>query len=245
MININELDTKKALKKVIRKGDHVLVHCSLIHMGNFVDGPNSIIKSLIETVGNSGTIIMMSHTFSFSKTKHFSIDSPSESGILSEYFRKYPNVKRSYVPMVSFCAFGKLDDYFTQPFNSHLDDTATLSRLLSIDGKILLMGIGFKKCSLYHLSEERLLSKHNFYKKFEGGLYENGQFVRNISQRYFVRKNLKLKKNGGNIQSIIEKKNIVKKIPLGNGYLRAFKARDFDKLCMDALSDNPDFFLEI
>ena len=74
------------------------------------------------------------------------------------------------------------------------------------------MGIGFKKCSLYHLSEERLSSKHNFYKKFEGGLYENGKFLRNISQRYFVRKDLKLKKNGGNIQSIIEKKNLVKKL---------------------------------
>ena len=67
MINIESTDFEEAIKKVISKGDHVLVHCSLIHMGNFIDGPNSIIKSLIEAVGNSGTIIMMSHTFSFSR----------------------------------------------------------------------------------------------------------------------------------------------------------------------------------
>ena len=244
MININALDTEKALKKVIGKGDHVLVHCSLKLMGNFVNGINSIIKSLIETVGDSGTIIMITHTFAFAKTKKFSIDTPSEAGILSEFFRKYPNVKRSCVPMVSFCAIGRLADYFTQPFNSHLDESATLSRLLLMDGKILLMGIGYERCTLFHLSEERLSSSHNYYKNFQGDLYENGKFLKPISQRYFVRKDLNLKKNGANIQTIFESKNLFLKAPLGKGYLKSFKARDFDKVCMNELKKNPDFFLE-
>ena len=91
--------------------------------------------------------------------------------------------------------------------------------------------------------DERYKVPYNFYKTFKGHLICDGKKVP-ISQRYFVRKNLKLKKNGGNIQSIIEKKNMVKKTPLGSGYIRAFKARDFDKLCMEELSNNPDFFLE-
>lgn len=244
MLDINSIETDKAIKKVINLGDHVLVHSSLSRMGNFINGPNSIINSLIDAVGSGGTIIMITHTFSFAKTKKFSITSPSESGILSEFFRKYPNVKRSCTPMVSFCALGRLDDYFTQPFDSHLDETATLSRLLVMDGKILLMGIGFKKCTLYHLSEERLASPHNFYKNFEGGFYEDEKFVRPISQRYFVRKDINLKKNGANVQTIIENKNLVKKTPLGKGYLRSFKARDFDNICMTELKNNQDFFLE-
>ena len=243
-MDINFLDTQKAIKKVINKGDHVLVHSSLNRMGNFINGPDSIINCLKDAVGSGGTIIMITHTFSFSKTKKFSIDSPSESGVLSEFFRKYPNVKRSCTPMVSFCALGRLDNYFTQPFNSHLDETATLSRLLVMDGKILLMGIGFKKCTLYHLSEERLLSPHNFYKTFEGGFYKSGKFVRPISQRYFVRKDVNLKKNGANVQSIIENKNLDKKTKLGRVYLRSFKARDFDNICMNELKNNQDFFLE-
>ncbi len=243
MTIIAHKDVTHAFAAALSPGDDVLIHAALGRLGHFEAGIDATIAALCDTIGPSGTIIMMTDTRSFAQTGRFSLQHPSETGVLTERFRVTPGVVRSCVPMVSFCAWGKRAAFYTAPYHSHLDETATLTRVLANDGKIMLLGIGYEKCTLYHLAEERHQTPYNYYKTFDGVLVENGKPDRPISQRYFVRKDMDVRKNPAIAGHMLEKNAQVTSLPLGNGAVRVFRARDFDACCMRALDANPNAFL--
>lgn len=140
-------------------------------------------------------------------------------------------------------AVGPRTDEYTQAYHSHLDDTATITRLLENDGKIMMLGIGYEKCTLYHLSEERHNTPYNFYKEFNGVLTREDGGTEPISQRYFVRRDMTVKKDPSIAGSMLEERGQMTCVPLGRGVLRVFRARDFDACCMDALTADPNAFL--
>lgn len=235
---------REVFTAALNPGDDVLIHASLGNLGHFEAGVDDVIVALQEAVGPTGTVIMMTDTRSFAKSGEFFMDQPSETGLLTEHFRLFPGVKRSCVPMVSFCAIGERSDFYTEVYHSHLDAEATITRLLERDGKIMLIGIGYEKCTLYHLAEERHKTPYNFYKSFEGELMEEGKAIRPISQRYFVRRDMNVKKNPAIGGIMLEERDQSHIAVLGDDVVRTFRARDFDACCMDALARDPDAFLE-
>jgi aminoglycoside 3-N-acetyltransferase len=240
---ITAQEVEAALQQALEPGDEVMVHTALNPLGYFEAGINALIESLCHRVTPSGTIIMMADTRSFARTGIFSPNQPSETGLITEHFRQMPGVQRSWVPMVSFCAWGKNAKIYTQPYHSHLDETATISQLLQRDGKMMLLGIGYEKCTLFHLAEERYQSPYNFYKKFSGVLKREGLPDEPISQRYYVRKDLSIRKDPSLAGKMLEERRLANTIPLGNGKIRIFQARDFDECCMQALEKNPEAFI--
>ena len=145
--------------------------------------------------------------------------------------------------MVSYAAIGPNAAFYTQQYNSHLDETATMTRLLERDSKMMLFGIAYEKCTLFHLSEERNKSPVNFYKTFEGMLTIDDRVVGPISQRYFVRQDMGVRKDPSIAGRMLEERGQAHVAPLGDGHVRTFKSRDFDQCCMDALAKDPEAFL--
>lgn len=243
MTTILAEQTFKAIDAALSPGDDVLIHASLKRLGTFVPGVETIIDALLASVGPTGTVIMMTDTRSFARTGRFDIAQPSETGLLTEVFRLKPEVQRSVVPMVSFAAQGARAEEYLQTYHSHLDTTAPLTRLLENDGKILLLGVGYNKCTLFHLSEERLATPENFYHNFCGVLVDGGRILAPISQRYFVRRDIRVKKDPWMAGRMLEERGQAKLIPIGDGAIRAFRARDFDACCMATLEANPSAFI--
>ena len=243
MRTIKAKETFRAIADALSPGDDVMVHASLGQFGTFVPGVDSIIDALFAAVGPTGTVLMMTDTRSFARTGRFDIGQPSETGLLTEIFRQRPGVSRSMVPMVSFAAQGARSGEYLQTYHSHLDATAPLSRLLKNDGKILLFGVSYRKCTIYHLSEERNATPGNFYKTFEGVLTDGDRVLAPITQRYFVRRDMAVKKDPSIAGQMLEKRAQAKTIPLGKGVIRSFKARDFDRCCMDALAKDRHAFI--
>lgn len=241
---ITSKQLEAALATCLNSGDDVVLHSSLKNLGRFIDGVDSIVDLLLSAVGPSGTITMISHTTrSFSSQGRFSLEQPSEAGILSETFRQRAGVLRSKVPMVSFCSYGARAEEYTQQYHSHLDKDAPLTRLLSNRGKMLLFGVDYSRCTLFHLSEERAATEYNAYKNFEGLFVDNDGATSPISQRYFVRKDMTTKKDGNNIKQIFESTYRVSTATLGMGELKSFDAVEFDRCCQGAVSNDPHFFL--
>ena len=244
MRTIKAKETFRAIADALSPGDDVMVHASLGQFGTFVPGVDSIIDALFAAVGPTGTVLMMTDTRSFARTGRFDIGQPSETGLLTEIFRQRPDVSRSMVPMVSFAAQGARASEYLQTYHSHLDATAPLTRLLENDGVILLLGVGYQKCTLWHLSEERYATPVNFYKTFEGVLVDGECVLAPITQRFFVRRDLQGKKDISIVGRMLEERGQVKVLPLGDGVIRAFRARDFDACCMDALATDRYAFLK-
>lgn len=244
MTSISTDDAAKVIAKVLTSGDDVMVHASLRVLGEFPDGLEEVIEAFLSIVGEQGTLVMMTDTRSFAKTGRFDINQPSETGLLTETFRQRPGVSRSVVPMVSFAAKGRRAEDYLHTYHSHLDATAPLTQLLKNNGKILLFGVGYEKCTLYHLSEERYGISENFYKTFSGVLCDGVRVLAPISQRYFVRRDMAVKKDPSIAGRMLEERGLATTLPLGDGFIRCFKARDFDACCMDALGSCKHAFVD-
>ena len=243
MTTISAEQTLAAIGLALSPGDDVLIHASLKSLGTFEPGVENITDALLSSVSSTGTVIMMTDTRSFASTGRFDIAQPSETGLLTEVFRRQSGVRRSLVPMVSFAAKGARANEYLQPYHSHIDPTSPLTRLIENDGKILLMGVDYKKCTMYHLAEERHAIKENFYKTFDGFFVDGDRVIAPITQRYFVRRDLSVKKDPSIAGRMLEECGHAKIIPLGDGIIRSFRARDFDACCMAVLASNPTAFV--
>lgn len=188
----------KQLKDVgLEPGDVLIVHASLSKLGNVSGGAQSVIEAFQQVIGETGTLVMPSFSYidsmintSLVKDYVFKASStPSVVGLISETFRKIPNVKRSIHPTHSVCALGKDADYIT---NGHLNaDTnfgpeSPFHRLRLLKGKIVGIGINRGPVTIYHTIEDFFLEDFK-------GVYLNQKFpIKVESNNEIVIKNISI-----------------------------------------------------
>jgi len=168
-------------KKIgIKSGDSVLIHSSLSKIGFVIGGPKTIVDALSEVVGESGTVLFPSFPAKGRNKTHleeqpfFDIKkTPSQMGSITEYFRKLPNVYRSFHPTDAVCAKGPLAEYFT---NSHFgqltpyNEFSPFRKLCDKKGKILMLGTTLNgSLTNFHILEDAVDFKYPVYdeKTFE------------------------------------------------------------------------------
>jgi len=184
------------LSRAVNPGDDILVHSSLKSLGFVARGADQVLDLLLNAVGPMGTLVMMTATTGFAQSKHFDVlRTKSETGLLTEVMRlRYPD-NRSFVPMTSFVASGVRASQYTSRFNSYLDESSPFTSLLRNRGKVLLLGVNFDRCTLYHLPEERFKVPYNDYKTFSGWGVNGLSKTLPVEQRYYVRKSLSIVKD--------------------------------------------------
>lgn len=135
-------------------GDKVIVHSSLSSLGSVDRGPETVIKSLQETVGWSGILVMPS--FTYGSSPFHSEKSPSVVGMVSETFRQMNDVYRSWHPSHSFCIWGKSAKNWAVIHNDYhpFADNSPIGRLYKDEGKILLIGVDHRANTMIHLAEK-------------------------------------------------------------------------------------------
>ncbi|MCP5534601.1 MAG: AAC(3) family N-acetyltransferase [Akkermansiaceae bacterium] len=249
MGKINAITNKQVfdcLDSLLVEGDDVFVHSSLSGVGDLEDGAEGIIESMLDIVSpNEGTLVFPTATTTFAKTGFFDVSlTPSETGAMTELFRLKYAQKRSCVPMYSFAATGKNYLDYTSVYDGFLEEYSPLLSLIKNRGKILLFGVDYNKCSIYHLSEERKMVDYNFYKTFSGIVVDEQGESREGSQRYYVRKRLNTIKEVNWVGGILESRGKVQVGRLGAKVIKSFLAKDFDDLCMEVLSDNAKAFIK-
>ena len=163
----------------LSRGDTVLVHASLSSLGWVIGQEVAVINALLDTLGETGTLMMPAHTAGNSEPsnwenppiprswwplvrEHAPAYDPRTAptrgmGRIAELFRTYPGVRRSSHPEVSFAAVGPhaedlLDNHAHSPM---FGEASPLGALTRHSGKVLLLGVGYDVCTLLHLSEVR------------------------------------------------------------------------------------------
>lgn len=163
----------------ITEGQTIIVHTSLSKLGFVVGGPETLIQSLLEIVGEEGTLMMPSQTWKNldpSTGVHWEV--PVEwwpiirehwpaydkeitpaigMGVVAEMFRKWPGSKRSDHPARSIAAVGKHAEYLTKDhdLSNIFDNGSPLDKLYQLNGYVLLIGVGHDKNTSLHLAETR------------------------------------------------------------------------------------------
>ncbi len=173
-------DLKKGFQDLgLEEGDNVIVHASLSSLGFVCGGAQPVIEALLETVGESGTIMMPAQSWKnldpqagvhweepeewwqFIRENWPAYDkdiTPTNTmGAVAEMFRKWPGATRSSHPARSFAAKGKHAEYLLKDHDLHdiFGEKSPVGKLYELNGKVLLLGVGYDKNTSLHLADVR------------------------------------------------------------------------------------------
>lgn len=144
----------------LETGDCVIVHSSFKSLCLTDHTPADVITTLIEVIGNKGTLIMPTFTYSYSGiwgSKAFHLDeTPGVSnGILTETLRAFPGSLRSSHPTYSVVAIGMHSKDVTadKEHANALGMGSSFDEAKQLGAKILLLGVGQNRNSMIHHAE--------------------------------------------------------------------------------------------
>jgi len=158
---------KKDLKQLgIREGGVLLVHSALGSLGKFPDKATILTNALFEVLGESGTLLMPALSYEIVTKENPVFDqlnTPSNVGYLTEYFRQQPGVIRSLHPTHSVSGKGPLASKIlgenfkdTTPCGKH----SPFVKLRETKGQVLFLGCGMKPNTSMHAIEELVIPEY-------------------------------------------------------------------------------------
>jgi aminoglycoside 3-N-acetyltransferase len=175
-----ELLTQEFTWLGVQAADILLVHGSMRRIGWVCGGATAVVQALLDVVGPAGTIVVPAQTPDNRDPSRWSHrPAPAEwwpairehlpafdpaltpstgMGAIAERVRTWPGSARSGHPLTSFAAIGPRAEQLMagHHLSSLLGERSPLARLEQADAKVLLLGVGFEKCTAFHLAESRL-----------------------------------------------------------------------------------------
>ncbi len=167
------------LRLGVGPGMVLTVHSSLSAIGWVDGGARTVVRCLLNVLGENGTLAMPSATpqcqdpakwretkFPDAKLSELRMNlplfdlhnTPTEMGAIPETFRTWPGTLRSNHPLESVCAYGpqaaKITKHHPRAFSEGPD--SPFDQLYQLDSWILLLGVGFNRCTALHFAESRV-----------------------------------------------------------------------------------------
>ncbi len=155
------------------RGDVVLVHSSLKAVGWIEPDTSALVEAFRDVLGESGTLVAPTLVPALRGLRPlFDLhESPSEMGTLTEIVRKWPGARRSDHPTHSVAAIGRLAGSITashgqahgpnSPWGPKaLGFDTPWDRLREMNAWVLLLGVGFNRCTILHHAQARYKQEH-------------------------------------------------------------------------------------
>jgi aminoglycoside 3-N-acetyltransferase len=164
----------------VRAGQTIIVHSSLSSLGWVDGGPTAVVHALIDAVGDDGTVVVPTQTTTNTDPSTWRpphdvaparwpgirenmpafdpLNTPSAGvGVIAECLRTWPGALRSDHPQTSFAALGRRAEWIVtgHRLESQLGEDSPVARLEDCDARVLLLGVGFNRCTAFHLAEYR------------------------------------------------------------------------------------------
>lgn len=187
----------------VESGDGLFVHSSLSKIGHVIGGPRGLIEGLIQAVGPNGLIGMPGFSQdAYDPVDVFGLEVTPEhharireqvpgfdpllsnargNGAVPEAFRSWPGVVRSPHPTSSVLLFGADAEAIAaahDPFGWATGPKTPWGRLRERKTmKILLIGVGWNRCSALHAAESIAEHKREKIRTFKNGLGSGATWV--------------------------------------------------------------------
>ncbi len=224
-----------ALKEVgVNKGDIIMVHSSISSFGKLGTFEKdfllqSLIDSLKESVGNKGIIIMPTFTYSFFKNEPYDVkNSKSTVGVLTEYFRKQPDVNRTIHPTHSVAICGRHKDMLLNIGKDSFDKASIFGKLHQMNGKIVFLGVPFHKaCTFIHYIEQIHGVPYRYMKKIEGKIINGNKKYEDEFDFYY--KYACFFNSFLNFEKHLLKKGLIKEVKIGHSTISMIQCDDLLK----------------
>jgi aminoglycoside 3-N-acetyltransferase len=166
-------DLTSALQQLcVVPGAVVMVHSAFDRLFGFHGGPVDVIRVLQEVVGARGTLLMPTIPFQRTAVEYALGDplfdprrTPSQMGLITEVFRRAPDVVRSLHPTHSVAAWGGRADALIaghERADTPCGRCTPYGRLFEYDGQILLLGVPANTMTFTYFVVEELEPRLSF-----------------------------------------------------------------------------------
>lgn len=221
----------------IQTGDGLLAHSALQLLGRPQGGMQMVLDSLMEAIGQSGTLAVPTFPFTFNRGIDYDPQTtPSKGmGAFSEFVRQQPNALRTTHPMQSLAILGKeAADLARRDTPSAFDDGSAFDSMVKLGFKLLLLGADIQAASIVHYSEQRAGVPYRYWKDFNGRIKIGDQW-QTRTYRMFVRDlGLDPQLRLAPIQQDLASKGLWHSSPLNFGEIASCRLTDF-VLAVDSL----------
>jgi aminoglycoside 3-N-acetyltransferase len=160
-------------------GGVVLLHSSLRALGYVCGGAAAVVYALLDVLTPAGTLVVPAQTPDHRDParwthrpvppewwpeirEHLPAYDPAvhdcrSMGLIAETVRTWPGATRSGHPQVSFAAVGAAAAAVTarHDLDSELGEASPLAAIEAAAGLVLLLGVGYDRCTMFHLAEYR------------------------------------------------------------------------------------------
>ena len=239
------------LKLGIEAGDCLKVHCSYRSLNLQNASPQDFIYTLLTLLGEEGTLVVPSHTYSFAGIPGMQPFNKETSlsmgmGIVSETLRQTPGALRSGNPTHSITAYGEHARLLTE--NKEHATAAGLGSsyedLYKLGAKVLLIGVGNNRNTLVHYIEvaSRLPYNDIPYRDFWGSkalVERDGQvFEEDVPPVYPA-----CSANFSVLDTFLDEIGILRQGKVGQADCMLMKANELVPAVAARLEKDPDFLL--
>lgn len=225
-------------------GDTVLLHSSLSSFGHVEGGAPTVVAALLEVVTPSGTLI--APTFSrylLDEPVWDRENTPSLMGKISETIRTWPGALRSNHAGHPYAAIGaQAETICRRPYRTGFGVDTPLQTLVDENAWILLMGVPYHNCTLFHLFEAASNLPYWELEERKGTIIIDGVRDENGSA-WEYRRAEGLSNDFIPLGLELESRGLVSRCTVGNSEQRLFRAREAYEVGMAILRDNPLFLL--
>jgi len=252
-MEVSKQDIVNALREGgLRAGDTVVVHSSLKACGHIDGGADTVIDAFLEVLGKEGTLVMPALAQKNFETAYedWTMDRPSDVGLITETFRLRPGVLRSDQATHSVCAYGKNAEWLTRDHGKYGQRPGVFGatpfaacspwqKMYDINAKIVLFGVTMQSNTMKHLIEyqfiDDMLSKisdENKRKELFGRLRAMNK-MDTMCWPF---------SSGITTQEWCDRAGLLKKVKCGNAELVFFRAKDTNDYSEKIYFEHPEEF---
>ena len=161
----------------VESGTTLIVHSALSAIGWVDGGAPAVVRALLAALGAEGTLVMPAATPGCAEEPFDRRTTPTEMGAIPETFRTWPGTLRSRHPLESVCARGpaaaEITRHHALAFSEGRD--GPFGALHELDSRILLLGVGFNRCTALHFAESLVMRRRTMTVRFP--MLEDGRRV--------------------------------------------------------------------
>jgi len=243
MQTVSEQEIRNAIRTILVP-EHNL---AMIHSSSGTFGFTDCVDIWKEEADRAGyTIALPTFSWSYCKSRMYHYkNTPAETGLLPELFRRQKNVIRGKNPIFSFAGYGvRAGELIAHPGETCWGKDTPFDYINNHDGLLIMFGVGCEYLTFYHHIEEMKLVPYHYFKTFDGRADYGEGFI-DVAPKYHVR-SLELPSGSdfSLVHNALEKENKMRIIRLGGGVIRVLKAREVYVLGCQLIERDPYVFLK-